>query len=169
MVCGNVLTGQQKEYDGFIKHVIASRCWLIFFNYSWPYLPSQNFFLLKMAISEKGAAIQGAAGLAKMLEIRCLILHSRNRLDLTYRKFLSKRNKKFSFLILYLYTKLITICLIFHNLLLICKLKYILALFCDVFHGVPLFLKQSNTEGHWFTKSFSCLENTLPTLEKIRI
>lgn len=50
-----------------------------------------------MAIPEKGAAIQGAAGLAKMLEIRCLILHSRNRLDLTYRKFLSKRNKKIQF------------------------------------------------------------------------
>lgn len=95
MVGGNVHTGQKKEYDGSTKHVIASRCWLIFISYSLPYLPSSNFFLLKMASLEKKALIQ--AGLAKVLEIHCLSLRSSNRIDLTYRKFLSISNKKLVF------------------------------------------------------------------------
>lgn len=104
-------------------------------------LPTFSELLLKMEIPEKGDAIQGSARLAKMLEIHCLILHSRNRRDQTYRKFLSKSNKKSSFIILYLFTKGITTCLTSHNFLLMSKLKYTLELFCDVFHGVPLFFE----------------------------
>lgn len=95
MVCGSVLTGQQKAYDGSIERIIASRCWLTFISYSCPYLPSQNFFLLKMV--ERGAALQGTARLAKVLEIHFLIQHSRNRIGLTYRKSLDKSNKKLVF------------------------------------------------------------------------
>lgn len=62
MVCGNVLTGQQREVDGSIKHIFVPGVDLFFLV---TYLPSQNSFLLKMAIPEKGAAIQGPARLAK--------------------------------------------------------------------------------------------------------